>query len=124
MDAALPRNRIGKPADCTLLKSTVAAALLENATNVHEPTDMGLCTLKTRSMCKNRLGTPRSAINKAGETAPPMAAIHCASRARCLSADESLLTRAITAAAPAAPPMKKYKGTSGVHCGGLRSGIP
>jgi hypothetical protein len=35
---------------------------------IHEPTLIGDVTLKTRSMCRNRSGLPRSEISSAGET--------------------------------------------------------
>src|SRR5436305_14131128 len=56
-------------------QTAAAAALLENATRVHDPIDIGLCILKTRSMFKKREGTAMSASNKSGAIIAPIAPI-------------------------------------------------
>ena len=88
-------------------RTALAAALLENATRVHDPTDIGLCILKTRSMFRKRDGMPRSEIKSAGETAPPIAASHRECRISLASADDNRPSAAIKEAAPASPPTKK-----------------
>ncbi len=102
--------------------NTLAPAAFENATSVHAPTDIGLRTLKTRSMFRNRSGLPRSEIRRAGEIAPPIAAIHRASRTSPGSAPAARATAATTAEAPAVPPTKKYAGISHVQTGAFSSG--
>src|SRR3954451_14367899 len=96
-----------------LLIAGMSAALLvaENAVNVHDPTDIALCGLNTRSMLTNRSGRPRSAVNSAADRGPPAAAIHFASRASVPSVRVHSATLPMIAAAPAAPPTKKYSGT-------------
>src|SRR5436190_7900623 len=91
--------------------STAAVLLAENAVSVHEPTDIALCGLKTRSMLRKRSGRPRSAVSRAAESGPPAAAIQRASRASVVLPPVHSATAAITADAPAAPPTKKYVGT-------------
>ena len=87
------------------------------------PTLIGDVTLKTRSMLRKRSGRPRSEMSSAGETTSA-----AAPRKRLVRASRSLpVTRATpcnTDDAPAMPPVKKYRGTSGVHVGSLRIGRP
>src|SRR3954468_23260970 len=102
--------------------STAAVLLAENAVSVHDPTDIALCGLNTRSMFRNRSGRPRSAVSSIADAGPPAAASHRASRARVPSDSVRSAIAPITAAAPAAPPTKKYVGTSHVHTGAFSSG--
>src|SRR5690242_12963290 len=114
-----------EPSFCRIrLEKAEAAEKLENAESVHAPMLMGLCGLNTLSMFRNRDGTPRSLISKADESAPPPAAIQRALRASSRSSPTQLAMFAMTAEAPAAPPTKKYNGTSGFHCGSLSRGTP
>src|SRR5687767_9774930 len=92
-------------------------------TRVHAPTDIGLCSLNTRSMLRKRAGRPRSEIRRSGEMRPPVNAIHFASRTSgAMSSPVNCATAAMMAAAPASPPTKKYAGTSHVHTGGFSKG--
>src|SRR2546428_700212 len=77
----------------------VAEAPLTNPTRVHAPTDIGLCSLKTRSIFKKRYGRSRSAISSACEITAPAAAIQRASRTE----------RVATAQSSAVPPVLKQK---------------
>ena len=106
------------------IANAAAAAAFENATSVQAPTDIGLCSLKTRSMLRKRSGRPRSPINSAGEATPPTAAIHRASRTRRAIPARSRAADAMTAAAPAAPPTKRYEGISHVQTGAFSAGSP
>src|ERR1700749_2552950 len=87
--------------------NAAAAAELEKAVSVHAPTLIGLCSLKTRSMLRKRLGIPRSEVRSAGDITAPAAATQLALRARSVALLKCLAAAEITAAAPAAPPAKK-----------------
>jgi hypothetical protein len=113
------------PVRCSTRSANVAATpAFENATSVHTPTDIGLWTLKTRSMLRKRSGRPRSEISSGGDATALAAAIHRACRTRSGSPPRRCATAAITAAAPDAPPTKKYAGTSQVQTGGFKAGRP
>src|SRR3954464_10430687 len=98
---------------CAKFANADAAEKLEKAESVHAPMLMGLCGLNTRSMFKNRDGIPRSLISSTDDKTPPPAAIQRALRTSSRSSPSQLAMFAITAEAPAAPPTKKYSGTSG-----------
>src|SRR5690349_13142031 len=97
--------------------TSAAVLVAEKAVSVHEPTDIALCGLNTRSMLTNRSGRPRSAESSAAEIGPPAAAIHRPSRASVPSVPVQSAALLMIAAAPARPPTKKYTGISQVHTG-------
>src|SRR5215472_1770825 len=101
--------------------TSAAVLVAENVASVHDPIDIALCGFSTRSMLRNRLGRPRSVISRAADAGPPAAATHLASRARVSCVPAHSATLAMTAAPPAAPPTKKYSGTSQVHTGAFSS---
>src|SRR5262245_35450187 len=82
--------------------ASATVLLAENIVNVHDPTDIALCGLNTRSMLTNRSGRPRSAVRSAADNGPPAAAIHFASRASVPSVRVQSATVPMIAAAPAA----------------------
>jgi hypothetical protein len=63
-------------------------------------------------------------MRSGADAAAPAAAIHRASRTSAGGAPAVRATAPITAAAPAAPPTKKYAGISQVQTGALRRGRP
>src|SRR5689334_22209282 len=117
-----PNSALASPAAVDSGGRRLAVLVAENAVSVHDPTDIALCGFITRSMLMNRSGRPRSAVRSAADTGPPAAAIQRASRASVPFVPVHCATLAMIAAPPAAPPTKKYIGTSHVHTGGFSSG--
>ena len=62
-------------------------------------------------------------MSSVGVNIPPTAATHMAGRV-ISRRSRNTVAMAMTAAIPAAPPTKKYKGISHVQTGGLSAGIP
>ena len=82
--------------------------LPENAASVHEPTDIALCGLNTRSMLMKRSGRPRSAVSSAAESgAAGRGDPARVARERAVGAASTSATVPMIAARPAAPPTKK-----------------
>src|SRR4051794_9482633 len=102
-----PRTALAALAGFDRTGTRAAALLPEKADSVHDPTDIALWGLNTRSMLMKRSGRPRSAVRSAADPGPPAAAIHRESRARLPSVPVHSATAPINAAPPAAPPMKK-----------------
>src|SRR5579864_9412803 len=131
MPEAVPRTAIQEGASATSCAANDATAAREKTIRVQAPTDIGLWILNTRSMWRNRVGRPRSEIKSGGAMRAPAAAIQRACSAMVVNdetdgKDPASLRRpaiaAMTAAAPDAPPTKKYAGTSHVQTGGLSRG--
>src|SRR5579863_9191097 len=121
MVATAPASATHVGTSRTSCKANDATAAAEKTISVQAPTDIGLWILKTRSMLRNRAGRPRSEIKSGGAMSEPAAAIQRARSAIDASAatdeGEAASPRkpamaAMTAAAPDAPPTKKYAGTS------------
>jgi hypothetical protein len=84
---------------------------------------MGEVGLNTRSMLKNLVGRPRSAISKAGLGTRPI----IVARRACLatpSKPTTSATNAVTADAPANPPVKKYQPIPSTQTCGATIGSP
>jgi len=94
-----------------------------NAERIQDPTLIGEVTLKTRSMFRNRCGTPRSAISSTGATSTPANAARRWTLAR-PSSPRKRAQAHCTAAAPAMPPTQKYVGMYHFHTCALTTGRP
>src|SRR5206468_2348023 len=103
--------------------AVATAAVVPVAARIHDPTLIGDVTLNTRSMLKNRAGTPRSRISKIGLPVPAARQMRPALRAS-LRLPVTSAVQASIADAPVRPPKKKYQGTSGFQTGALMTGRP
>src|SRR3954469_11375514 len=100
-------------------RPAVATVSALNGDRMYEPTDSGEVGLNTRSMCRNRIGRPRSTISTPPDATAPPAAVKCAAFAspgRRVNSPSAPITDDV----PAMPPRKRYSGTSGFfHVAGL-----
>jgi hypothetical protein len=122
--APIPATRPTAGALPVISAAAAAAASVENGERIHVPTERGEVTLTIRSMFRKRAGRPRSPISSAAPVSAPPAAPSRATRARC-GRPVATASCAITAEAPAVPPVKKYVAIAGAfHVGALRTGLP